>query len=231
MKILKNVYILYAVFLISLLNIGWFIYYNNYNSLIAFITCCLTIYLINHNMIIVLGLSMILVNTLSMFNLVKMNNQEGFEEGFEEGFKEGAFNMSAWRRQLEAYYRAIQRAQEARRQAEIDKRNRELKEIAERLAAEAEAERLKLKSISETQSYNQTKTVETFKNKGKDSNDSDDDSDDDEKTKYMEDKKIIDKIKKLDPIITDLLMNMNHGHIDTINQTLNHITGGNVVDV
>jgi hypothetical protein len=81
MKILQNVFILYVVFLISLLNIGWFIYYNNYNSLIAFITCCLIVYLINHNMIVVLGVSMILVNTLSMFNLVKIINKDGFKEG------------------------------------------------------------------------------------------------------------------------------------------------------
>ena len=215
MKILKNVYILYAVFLFSLLNIGWFVYYNNYNSLIAFITCCLTVYLINHNMILVLGISMIVVNILNMFNLVKIvNNTQGFREGV-------AFNNNAWQNQIKDETAKLRKIEEAKLQKEIDTEKKRL-EVA--LA--------KVRSESNNQS-----SFESFKNKDKkeaddsdDSDDSDDDDSDDEKTKYMQDKSIIKKIKKLDPIITDVLMNMDRGHINAINQTLNHIIGKNKVD-
>ena len=142
MKILKNVYVLYVVFLISLLNIGWFIYYNNYNNLIAFITCCLTVYLINHNMIIVLGISMIIVNTLSMFNLVKINNVE---------LKEGARNNNnnnAYRLQQEAYYRLLQRLQEVELQLKIDAENKRLQELAAKLAAKLEAKQKRIEYIT-----------------------------------------------------------------------------------
>jgi hypothetical protein len=67
-------------------------------------------------------------------------------------------------------------------------------------------------------------------NSDNDIDDNSDDSDDDEQTKYMNDKTIINKLKKLDPIIMDLLTNVTHEHIDTINNTINHITGGNIAD-
>ena len=79
MKILKNINVLYFVFLISVINIGWYMYYNKYNSVLAFIVCCLVTYLMNQNMIIVLGVSIIIVTILNSLNLVK----EGFEDSIE----------------------------------------------------------------------------------------------------------------------------------------------------
>ena len=279
MKILQNVYILYVVVLISLLNIGWFVYYNNYNSIIAFVTCGLTVYLMNHNMIIVLGISMIIVNTLSMFNLVKIINKEGFKEGKKNHHNHHNRHIEARiesrerqyareiqeaqerantekverdrianeerikkekreiQRQREEYHKALQRAAELKRQAEIDAANEIIRIALEKARKKAEEERLRLKRIIELTSPNQTPIIipESFKNKNDYDSDNENDSYnendiDDEQTKYMNDKTIINKLKKLDPIIMDLLNNVTHEHIDTINKTINHITGGNIVD-
>ena len=498
MKILQNVYILYVIFLISLLNIGWFIYHNNYNSLIAFITCCLTVYLINHNMIVVLGISMIVVNTLSMFNLVKIINNSGVKEGntgntntirgiryirivnstqsnpiyiqiggikafdmhgtnvalgkpvsssgnwpgfipqhavdnnphssyhslhpprgatdywqvdlgqefilsrieysnrhdccreriigqtmilndnagevrriqFQRGdlnqnftiytqdevnnkvkhadkvkfdalvasagnlnsntvqgiryirivnstqsnpiyiqiggikaFTAAGANVASGKTTTASGnwggydpYKAVDDSQWSSFHtahpprgatdfwevdlgqefilSRIEYLNRHEccreringqtmilkngankpvkyfqftsnqlqhnfvvytetqikdKAAADAIIAAAEAEALKIKNINEEKSYNQSPLIQPFKNKS--DSDSEDDSDDDEKSSYMEDKTIIKKLKKLDPVITDLLMNMKNGHIDTINNTLNSIIDGNILDV
>jgi hypothetical protein len=343
MKILQNVFILYVVFLISLLNIGWFIYYNNYNSLIAFITCCLTVYLMSHNMIVVLGVSMIVVNTLSMFNLVKIINKDGFKEGntigkgvryieivnstqtnptyiqigaikaFDNRDVDVAFrktvtssgnwpgyeahkavdgnvdsngkinsdiyssfhsaptirNTDFWKVDLEQEYMLTRivyfnrneccreriigqtmilynSANQIVKKFQFESNKLEHtfvvytdKEIATAVAeAAAAAEVIKLQTIKDAKSYNQTPIVSTpttnvsgFKNKSdSDSDDSDDDSDD-ENSNYMQDKTIINKLKKMDPVIMDVLMNMKNGHIDIINKTLNSIIDENVLDV
>jgi len=283
MKILQNVYILYVVVLISLLNIGWFVYYNNYNSIIAFVTCGLTVYLMNHNMIVVLGITMIIVNTLSMFNLVKIINKEGFKEGKrnraqriearerrearqrqEAKEREDIAKVERDRkakleedekirrdiqRQRDNYLQAKQRADELKRKAEKDAADEIIRKALEKALKEAEEEREKLKRMYAIKSSNQTPMIESFKNKNdydsdndyesdndiddnsdNDIDDNSDDSDDDEQTKYMNDKTIINKLKKLDPLIIDLLTNVSHGHIDTINKTINHITGGNIAD-
>jgi hypothetical protein len=95
------------------------------------------------------------------------------------------------------------------------------------------AEEQKIKTIQAEKSPNQTALVQTFKNKSdSDIDDSDDDSDsDDENSNYMQDKTIINKLKKMDPVIMDVLMNMKNGHIDIINKTLNNIIDENVIDV
>jgi len=74
-NLFKNIYILYFIFLISLLHAGWFLYHKNVESIIIFATSCLAIYLINKNMTFVLGLSIIIVDTLYI-----LNTKEGFEE-------------------------------------------------------------------------------------------------------------------------------------------------------
>ena len=74
MNIFKNIYALYFIFVIALLHAGWFLYYKQFKSIIVFATCCLVIYLINKNMIFVLGLSIIIVD------LYALNKKEGFEE-------------------------------------------------------------------------------------------------------------------------------------------------------
>ena len=73
-KSLCNVNLLYFICLISILNIIWFAFYNQ-RCILIFLCCCLAIYIINKNMIFVLGLSLILVDSLYLFNLVK---KEGF---------------------------------------------------------------------------------------------------------------------------------------------------------
>jgi len=73
-NICNNVNLLYFIFLISILNVLWFVYYNK-RCILIFLSCCLAIYIINKNMIVVLGLSLILVNSLYLLNLVK---KEGF---------------------------------------------------------------------------------------------------------------------------------------------------------
>jgi len=70
----KNVYLLYFIFLISIINITWFIYHKNYDNIIIFITIGLLIYLINKNMIFVLGISIIITNILYI-------KKEGLELG------------------------------------------------------------------------------------------------------------------------------------------------------
>ena len=74
MSILKYVYLLYFVFFISLINVAWLIYYNKIKSIIIFASCCLAFYLVNKNMIFVLGLSLVIVNIASL-----VNNKEGYK--------------------------------------------------------------------------------------------------------------------------------------------------------
>uniref|UniRef100_A0A6C0D2L1 F5/8 type C domain-containing protein n=1 Tax=viral metagenome TaxID=1070528 RepID=A0A6C0D2L1_9ZZZZ len=324
MKILQNVYILYVVFLISLLNIGWFVYYNNYNNLIAFITCCLTVYLMNHNMIVVLGVSMVVVNTLSLFNLVKIFNT-GFKEGatsqgvryisienstqnpptyiqigglkafdntgvnvaskkstYSSGNWPGLVSSNAvdddpytffhtsdppksnqyWYVDLGKEYnlskieynnrinccqnriigcimrlynnagllvRDYRFTSDQMTQTFVveDAAAKAQQEALEKAKAESEAEKKILATISATKDPAQTSLIQPFTNRGDDDSD---DENDDEKSNYMKDKTIINKLKKFDPIVMDILMNMKNGHIDTINQALNHIIDGNVVD-
>lgn len=74
MNLLKNKYVLYFIFLLSLLHLGWFVYSKHIKSILIFATSCLVIYLINKNMIVVLGLSIVIVD------LFALNKKEGFEE-------------------------------------------------------------------------------------------------------------------------------------------------------
>jgi hypothetical protein len=78
MNIFKNIYALYFIFLVAILHAGWFLYYKQFKSIIIFATSCLVIYLINKNMILVLGLSIIIVDLLYL-----LNKKEGFEENID----------------------------------------------------------------------------------------------------------------------------------------------------
>ena len=73
-NILNNIQLLYFIFLFSILNIVWLLYERDDNSIIIFASCCLVLYLVNKNMIFVLGLSLIIVN---IYSLVK--EKEGYE--------------------------------------------------------------------------------------------------------------------------------------------------------
>ena len=87
--ITHNVKLLYFIFLISILNMLWFVHYNQ-RCILVYICLCLAIYIINKNMIFVLGISLILVDSFYILNLVK---KEGFwgdsigSEGFDNSDK------------------------------------------------------------------------------------------------------------------------------------------------
>ena len=73
-SIWNNVKLLYVVFIITLLNLSWFLYKKDKESLIVFLTFSLVIYLVNKNMIFVLGIPIIIANIYSLFK------KEGFED-------------------------------------------------------------------------------------------------------------------------------------------------------
>ena len=77
MKLLNNVKFLYVVFIFTLLNVSLFIYRKDFQSILIFIVSCIAIYLINKNMIVVLGLSILFVDTLGIVRIFK---KEGFED-------------------------------------------------------------------------------------------------------------------------------------------------------
>jgi len=91
-NICNNINVLYFIFLISIINILWFVNYNK-RCILIFVSCCLAIYIINKNMIIVLGISLILVDSLYLLNLVK---KEGFlGDNRVENYENDASNNSS----------------------------------------------------------------------------------------------------------------------------------------
>ena len=68
--LLNNVTLLYAVFFISLVNISYFIYNQDNQSIFLFAIISLVVYLFNTNMIVVLGCTMIFVNALIFINSI-----------------------------------------------------------------------------------------------------------------------------------------------------------------
>ena len=75
-KILNNIYVLYVVFFITIINLFALMYNNNYKSVILFSILTLSIYLFNKNMIIILLLSLIIVNSI---NLLFNPKWEGYD--------------------------------------------------------------------------------------------------------------------------------------------------------
>ena len=68
--LLNNVKLLYAVFFISLVNLSYFIYNRDNDSIFLFAIISLVVYLFNNNMIVVLGSTMIFVNALILINSI-----------------------------------------------------------------------------------------------------------------------------------------------------------------
>ena len=68
--LLNNVKLLYAVFFISLVNLSYFIYDRDNDSIFLFAIISLVVYLFNNNMIVVLGSTMIFVNALILINSI-----------------------------------------------------------------------------------------------------------------------------------------------------------------
>ena len=74
-NIFMNVTLLYIVLLFTIINIGTFLFYNDYQSILIFILSCVVIYFINKNMIFILGFSILFVDTLCF-----LRTREGFNE-------------------------------------------------------------------------------------------------------------------------------------------------------
>jgi len=74
-RLLNNVNLLYIIFFVSLLNLSYFIYNKDTQSIFLFSVIALIVYLFNNNMIIVLLFTMICVNGLILINL----STEGLE--------------------------------------------------------------------------------------------------------------------------------------------------------
>lgn len=80
MKLLNNLKLLYIIFLCTLINIGYFLYRKDFQSILIFIVCCIVMYMVNKNMIIILGFSILFVNALGI-----VRKKEGFKNDKENG--------------------------------------------------------------------------------------------------------------------------------------------------
>lgn len=78
-SIMNNVILLYCVFIVMCVNIGYLLSRNDYQSILIFSISCFIIYLINHNMIVVIGASIIIINVLGL-----LRNVEGFKDKDED---------------------------------------------------------------------------------------------------------------------------------------------------
>ena len=78
-SILNNIYFLYFVFFVALINLFGFMYNKDYQSVFLFACFALIIYLFNSNMIIVLLSTLIFVNLLIVLNTLNGNTTEGLE--------------------------------------------------------------------------------------------------------------------------------------------------------
>ena len=201
-NITRNVNLLYFIFLISILNMIWFVYHNQ-RCIFIYVCLCLAIYIINKNMIFVLGISLILVDSFYILNLVK---KEGFWgdtglEGFEISDK-----------------------------SDENYKNYDMKN-AKHYNDDDDISSNSMKNINSTNELNESnikKETENFLNiinkiEENHAND-EEENEEDEESNYMHDKSIIKKLKQLNPIILNTLENMNSVHIKEINKTINNLT-------
>lgn len=201
MKILKNINVLYFVFLISIINIGWYVYYNKYNSILFFAVCCLVTYLINKNMIIVLGVSIIIINILNSLNLVK----EGLGlEGFEEPIENVESNESI--EEIQAKIRST-----------MDK----ISKLEKNTEVDLDVD-IDMPNVMDNASLGKklSKLLDGYE----------DIEDEDEESAYMQDKTILKKLKKLNPVIMDTLMNMTTKDIEVLNKSINNVKNDTILD-
>jgi len=209
-KLSQNVNLLYFVFLISIINVLWFVYYNQ-RCILFFVCISLVIYLINKNMIFVLGISLILVDSLYLLNLVK---NEGFWEDISYNLDREGFNNKDT--DLDSY--------DKNESSDLDKSNKSNKFDDMDVSQNKIDKKDKKKSI-----FDILKEIYENKENYQEKYDTEDD-DQNEESNYMHDKSIIQKLKKLDPIILDTIQNMNSVHIKEINKTLNNLTNTNKLD-
>ena len=193
-NICNNINLLYFIFLISILNIIWFVYYNK-RCILIFVCCCLAIYIINKNMIFVLGISLILVDSLYLLNLVK---KEGFVgDEIVENYENDVSNNSS----------------KKKNENDENFQNDENDENDENFENDASNNLLKTKGETKGENETFTNIINGIS-----------DEESDEETNYMHDKSIIKKMKQLNPIILDTLKNMNSVHIKELNDSINHLT-------
>lgn len=77
-SLLNNVLFLYFIVIVFVLNLGIFIYIKDNQSIFLIACSAIIVYLFNHNMIVVLLLSMLIVNSL-----IVINNLMGKKEGLD----------------------------------------------------------------------------------------------------------------------------------------------------
>ena len=75
-SLLNNKYILYLLFVLTLFNIGYFIYLKDNYSILIFCLITILIYLFTKNMIIILGLTILIINILVLVR----DSHEGFTD-------------------------------------------------------------------------------------------------------------------------------------------------------
>ena len=170
--ILRNIKLLYFVFFLSLLNVIWLVYNNKIRSLIIFASCCLVFYLVNKNMIFVLGLSLIIVNIASL-----VNSKEGYKN------KENLDDE------------------------DDDDDNEDDKKDEKEAFDDDKLERLKKQYKKKVDELDELDKL-----------------DEDEESGFMQDKALMKKIKKFDPIVFNTIKNLNPVDIDKINKTINELT-------
>ncbi len=75
----KTTQLLYTIFMLTIVNLGYFIVYKDSQSLFLFICIFAVVYLLNCNMIYSLLYPLILVNGINLFKGIININQEGFQ--------------------------------------------------------------------------------------------------------------------------------------------------------
>ena len=75
-SLLNNKYILYLLFVLTLVNIGYFIYLKDNYSILNFCLIAILIYLFTKNMIIILGLTIFIINIL----VLARRTNEGYKD-------------------------------------------------------------------------------------------------------------------------------------------------------
>ena len=80
MKLTNSVQLLYTIFVLTIINLGYFILYKDNQSLLLFICVSAVVYLIQCNMIYALLYPLIIVK---WFKFVKKNYESSNQEGFE----------------------------------------------------------------------------------------------------------------------------------------------------
>ena len=80
MKLTNSVQLLYTIFVLTIINLGYFILYKDNQSLLLFICVSAVVYLIQCNMIYALLYPLIIVNGLNLLKkIINVNHTEGFE--------------------------------------------------------------------------------------------------------------------------------------------------------